>query len=169
MAKTPANKLASCAAYRARILADPEKAAIYRAKKKAEQERRKADPEIAAKEREYHKEYKKLHRKKLNTASRDRYRAIGPVLHLRRKGLSDSLLATVKSALKCEICGGDPDGRWKRLVIDHCHSTGKFRGMLCNNCNHGLGKFQDSPELLRQAATYLDQFRKTLTGEYVAD
>lgn len=40
-------------------------------------------------------------------------------------------------------------------AIDHCHITGKIRGLLCNNCNSGLGKFRDKPELLEIAAAYL--------------
>jgi len=45
----------------------------------------------------------------------------------------------------------DDDG-----CIDHCHSTGKIRGVLCNLCNLGLGFFQDDPERMIRAASYLD-------------
>jgi hypothetical protein len=43
----------------------------------------------------------------------------------------------------------------KRLAVDHNHKTGKIRDLLCGNCNGGLGKFQDDPELLEKAAEYL--------------
>jgi hypothetical protein len=53
----------------------------------------------------------------------------------------------------CAICGRvDAD---KRLAVDHCHATGTVRGLLCQNCNQGLGKFRDRPEDLRAAAAYL--------------
>ena len=42
------------------------------------------------------------------------------------------------------------------LVIDHNHNTGKVRGLLCPNCNVGLGHFKDSPEYLSLAINYLE-------------
>jgi Recombination endonuclease VII len=68
---------------------------------------------------------------------------------------------------KCKICGtGDPRSRGM-FHIDHDHdccsgsrSCGKcVRGLLCYSCNVGLGKFNDSPERLREAADYVEKFR----------
>lgn len=56
---------------------------------------------------------------------------------------------------KCEICGRVPDADERGLHIDHDHATGEFRGMICNNCNGGLGRFMDNPEFLVTAAEYL--------------
>lgn len=57
---------------------------------------------------------------------------------------------------KCKICGTtDPKGRWNHFAIDHCHKTGKIRGLLCGPCNKGLGSFQDNPKLLKKALSYL--------------
>jgi hypothetical protein len=50
-------------------------------------------------------------------------------------------------------------GKVKSLAVDHCHTTKKVRGLLCANCNHGLGKFGDEPALLRAAADYLEKSR----------
>lgn len=43
------------------------------------------------------------------------------------------------------------------MNLDHCHTTGHPRALLCHNCNRGLGLFQDNPEYLRQAANYLEE------------
>ncbi len=57
---------------------------------------------------------------------------------------------------KCAVCG---ETSQKALHIDHCHATGVVRGLLCNNCNTGIGFFRDNPELLKNAADYLNDFR----------
>lgn len=60
---------------------------------------------------------------------------------------------------KCKICGiAAKDAMWGVLVVDHCHKTGKIRGLLCNSCNVGLGKFKDTPELIEKALRYLNEF-----------
>ena len=42
-----------------------------------------------------------------------------------------------------------------QLCVDHCHITGKIRGLLCFSCNIGIGKFKDDPEKLNRAANYV--------------
>ena len=55
---------------------------------------------------------------------------------------------------KCAICElSCPTGR--RLAVDHCHTTGVVRGLLCSRCNTGLGQFKDSQQLLASAILYL--------------
>ena len=45
----------------------------------------------------------------------------------------------------------------KKYHIDHCHNSGKVRGILCSKCNTGLGKFNDSPDMLLLAVKYLKE------------
>lgn len=55
---------------------------------------------------------------------------------------------------RCAICYTDFAGI--KVCVDHDHKTGKVRGLLCVECNHGIGKFKDNPVILRNAAQYLD-------------
>lgn len=58
----------------------------------------------------------------------------------------------------CAICGYSDRSVPKYFpIVDHCHTTGKIRGLLCANCNHALGKFKDNPATLRHAAEYLEE------------
>lgn len=57
---------------------------------------------------------------------------------------------------KCAICKTAPPKR-KRLVIDHDHTSGKVRGLLCQNCNLALGALKDDVGRLREAIVYLKE------------
>jgi hypothetical protein len=59
-----------------------------------------------------------------------------------------------KQDFKCAICGSRGSDI-KSLAVDHDHATGKVRGLLCDSCNLGIGKFKDSTELLTSAINYL--------------
>ncbi len=111
----------------------------------------------------------------LRQRSRNRYKELGHVYHpdptkkaeatiKYQYGLSwpdfINLFETQKG--KCAICEiqilinfGVPK-KEVTLNIDHCHSTGRVRGLLCPKCNRALGTFKDSSVMLRKAADYLD-------------
>jgi len=59
----------------------------------------------------------------------------------------------------CAICGNPEtvvtNGEPWRLSVDHNHETGEVRGLLCTNCNNGLGRFKDSLDLFQKALVYL--------------
>lgn len=69
----------------------------------------------------------------------------------------------------CAICGEPPrivmgvrsrrQGRAvrPRLVVDHCHETGRVRGLLCTPCNRAIGYLRDNPDYARFAAEYLEE------------
>lgn len=73
---------------------------------------------------------------------------------LSRYGIGADDVAALVSAQGgvCAICGRpDPEH------VDHCHTTGRIRGVLCFNCNGGLGQFGDDPARLAAAISYLDR------------
>lgn len=57
---------------------------------------------------------------------------------------------TIEEANSCNVWGKN-----KRFHVDHNHKTGEIRGLLCNNCNTGLGYFKESPLILKTVIQYL--------------
>lgn len=84
------------------------------------------------------------------------------------KVLPQELFSIIKKSKgKCQICqktlvlhGMEKVNGKNKACIDHSHKTGKIRGILCFNCNSGLGHFSDSLETMKTAITYLRQSEK---------
>jgi hypothetical protein len=75
---------------------------------------------------------------------------------LRKYGITNTQFAELLASQqgRCKICRIEENGRtWH---VDHCHESGVVRGILCDKCNRGLGHFNDSAEVLRRAADYLE-------------
>jgi hypothetical protein len=61
---------------------------------------------------------------------------------------------------KCKICATDyTETRNQRLVVDHCHDTGKVRGLLCHKCNAGHGQYNDNLTIMSDSAAYVATHR----------
>jgi hypothetical protein len=58
---------------------------------------------------------------------------------------------------ECAICGRRAE------VMDHCHKRMEHRGRLCHRCNTALGLMKDSPQRLRDAAMYIEEFELQFT------
>jgi nitrate/TMAO reductase-like tetraheme cytochrome c subunit len=67
----------------------------------------------------------------------------------------------IAQEFQCAICKtSDPgDQNSKAWQTDHCHETGKVRGILCRQCNLGLGYFKDNVKALQEAIAYLEKIR----------
>lgn len=77
---------------------------------------------------------------------------------LKEYGISYAEYLTMLEAQNggCAICGTTSTGNRKAFHVDHCHITGKVRGLLCGNCNSGIGNLRDDIGLLKRAIEYLE-------------
>lgn len=95
---------------------------------------------------------KPCHNKKIKEIAQRLYGGHANFLMMKRYGITLEEKARMIEAQGglCLICEKKPAKH-----VDHCHETGKVRGILCFSCNRGLGKFEDDPSLMERAITYL--------------
>ncbi len=140
-----------------------EKSRKYRAanpeRVRAIDKKSKSTPEAKARRAEYQRTYQRVYAHKV------RARQIKSKYGLTPEAF-DRLLASQFDT--CAICAGPPhpvvrnvkrQGVSPQFVVDHDHSTGAIRGLLCHSCNSMLGMAKDSPANLRSAAHYLEKRR----------
>lgn len=101
-------------------------------------------------DRQYYRKHREVHG--LSYAENDLKRKYGI-------GLAEYSQMFMAQNGKCAIChsdyGGHRNGEQKALAVDHDHQTGKVRGLLCEPCNQGLGKFKDDATVVLAAYNYL--------------
>lgn len=151
-------------------MTDEEKLAEER-RKKAELQRkwRATNP---GREAEYKRKWRAANRDKVSEQNR-RYHSANKDKQAERqrkyaygitKDQFDTMLAAQNAS--CAICSAGTPGHNASFHVDHCHTTGAVRGLLCHHCNTGLGLFKDSREALLRAANYLkEEHMKQYTNE----
>jgi hypothetical protein len=104
----------------------------------------------------YYKNNPKVREKKIAYAKTDlaRSKRLKRVFGISLEDYNKKLLEQNGVCSICKtICKSGKD-----LAVDHCHTSGKVRGLLCSNCNTGVGVFQENKELLFEAVRYLQEW-----------
>jgi len=129
-----------------------EKRKVYNLRHAKKRKTWKQKPKVKAKAREYAKEYARKYPERIQNSYWKR--RFGITLHDYQELLK-------KQNFRCAICGSEkPNGgpRMKKLAVDHSKKSGEIRGLLCFNCNVGLGAFKDSRDILQKAVDYLGRY-----------
>ena len=107
--------------------------------------------EYAKQHRPKTKEARSAYMKAYNLKNKDRIR---DAKFQRKYGLTltEYDLLWEKQGRKCYVCWATD----RTFHLDHCHKTNKVRGILCSQCNHAIGLFQDNPNHMRRAADYVE-------------
>jgi hypothetical protein len=97
----------------------------------------------------------KLRVRQWEQSNRDLVRQRGRAKNLQKYGLSEATFGALLASQGrvCAVCRL-PDRDW---VVDHNHDSGEVRGVLCRQCNMGLGCFRDTPAFLAGAIDYLQK------------
>lgn len=133
--------------------ANPEKIREIQRKSNA---KRRSDPEASRVIRDYQARYREANAETLRHKERER-----------RFGINSETYSQMLQSQSgvCAICGNPETatrlGVVKALSVDHCHTTGRIRGLLCSDCNTGIGKLRDSVKVLQNAIRYLQSHSST--------
>ena len=119
---------------------------------KRSHDRIKGDLDRLEKLRKWQKRYREENRNALNDRERQR-----------KFGITSQKYVELFKAQNgvCAICKNPETatrlGKIKALAVDHCHKSGAVRGLLCSDCNTGIGKLKDDPEVLHSAIQYIEK------------
>ena len=144
----------------------------------AERERYATDPAYAEKKRQRSREYSRRNAERnrqrvaeWQKANPDRVAETSRANYIKRRDVERNSRLKMKYGITqaqydamfleqrglCAVCRQhETTARWSSLCVDHCHETGKVRGLLCNRCNRAIGLMRDSGDLLQTAAAYIN-------------
>ena len=119
-------------------------------------------------QKEYYKEYRKKNEEKLKANNKkwreaNKEKDVLTMFKARLKRKYDLTIEEYDALLEaqnncCKVCGTHATNNLKgKLYVDHCHTTGKVRGMLCMKCNSALGLLNDDKELIQKLLDYLSE------------
>jgi hypothetical protein len=103
--------------------------------------------------KEDRRKYREANKEKMNKQSKEWYYAHKEELYGITKDIYNDMLE--KQDYRCAICG--VSFAVMKPCIDHDHTTGRVRGILCHKCNRGIGFLDDNPGLLRLAAKFVEE------------
>lgn len=113
-------------------------------------------PRLRKKQREQNAAWRKANPKRARYLARKnsrKHRALNPQRHQEYRWRYNGVgFPTRPRSSKCECCSTDTA---RRIVLDHCHKTGLFRGWICDDCNMGLGRLGDNVSSLLVVIKYL--------------
>ena len=114
----------------------------------------------AEEKKQYFRDYYLKNKDKFKKRNVDTHKRRGYManFHLKRKyGINEEEYGRLLSLQCgcCAICGKSMSDYKRKLAVDHDHSSGKVRGLLCVKCNGGIGCFEENPLLFDKAKEYL--------------
>ena len=104
-----------------------------------------------------------LERKNRSPEKQEYHRKVAFKSHLKRTyglDLDSYMELCIAQDYRCDICGKDSHSTYDKkggLYVDHCHKSGKIRGLLCHSCNAAIGHLQEDIEILESAIKYLEK------------
>lgn len=72
-------------------------------------------------------------------------------------GLEEYNSLFIKQEGCCAVCGIHQSSLTRSLAVDHCHSSGKVRGLLCGKCNTALGLLNESEQIMKNLISYMSE------------
>ena len=156
MTQTKEDKLTKRREYDRKRLADPEVRARMKAYRQSERGKEMLRRNLLKyrqtdKYKEYRRKYKNSEKYKLQRRDSLLRKNFGVTLEQYNQMLNSQNGV-------CAICNQHTEKEVRMLAVDHCHKTGKVRGLLCRFCNQALGQFNDDTQRLSNAINYLNKY-----------